>query len=123
MQHHLTVGSVNDAIKLQILYLAEAAREAIWLCDLLHGLKFTQPQPTKLYGDNSGLLAIANNPQYHKKTKHFDTRNHYVRQRVEKGQIELEFCPTAKMTADILTKALPKPKHYIHSTELGLSPL
>ena len=43
---------------------------------------------------------------------------------MEKGQIELEFCPAANMTAlDILTKALPKPKHHIHSTELGLSPL
>ena len=103
--------------------LAEAAREAIWLCNLLHGLKCMQPQPTKLYRDNSGSLAIANNPQYHKKTKHFDTRNHYIRQRVEKGQIELEFCPTANMMADILTKALPKPKHHIHSMELGLSPL
>ena len=107
----------------EYIALAEAAREAIWLRNLLHGLEYTQPQPTKLYGDNSGSLAIANNPQYHKKTKHFDTRNHYIRQRVEKGQIELEFCPTANMTADILTKALPKPKHHIHSTELGLSPL
>ena len=118
-QNNVALSSTES----EYIALAEAAREAIWLRNLLHGLEYTQPQPTKLYGDNSGSLAIANNPQYHKRTKHFDTRNHYIRQRVEKGQIELEFCPTANMTADILTKALPKPKHHIHSTELGLSPL
>ena len=102
---------------------AEAAREAIWLCNSLDELEYKQPQPTKLYGDNSGSLAIANNLQYHKKTKHFDTRNHYIRQRVQNGQVELEYCPTANMMAGVLTQALPKPKHKVHSTELGLSPL
>ena len=107
----------------EYIALAEAAREAIWLCNLLKGIEFEHPQPTRLFGDNSGSLAIAKNPQYHKRTKHFDTRHHYIRQRVYSGEVEVEYCPTAKMTADILTKPLPKPKHQVHSTELGLSPL
>ena len=107
----------------EYIALAEAAREAIWLRNLLKGIEFEQPQPTRLFGDNSGSLAIAKNPQYHKRTKHFDTRHHYIRQRVYSGEVEVEYCPTAKMTADILTKPLPKPKHQVHSTELGLSPL
>ena len=118
-QNNVALSSTES----EYIALVEAAREAIWLHNLLHGLEYMQPQPTRLYRDNSGSLAIANNPQYHKRTKHFDTRNHYIRQRVEKGQIELEFCPTANMMADILTKALPTLKYHIHSTELGLPPL
>ena len=99
--------------------LADAAREITWLRNLLEGLGYKQYAPTKLYGDNNGALAIAKNPQYHKRTKHFDTRNHYIRQKVKESVIEIEHCPTSKMTADIFTKALPKPKFQLHRTELG----
>ena len=62
--------------------LADAAQEIMWLQNLLEGLGYEQHTPTKLYGDNNGALAIAQNPQYHKHTKHFDTQNHYIRQNV-----------------------------------------
>ena len=99
--------------------MADAAQEVTWLQNLLEDLGYRQQGPTKLYGDNNGALAIAKNPQYHKRTKHFDTRNHYIRQKVKESEIEIEYCPRAEMTADIFTKALPKPKFQLHRTELG----
>ena len=99
--------------------LADVAWEVTWLRNLLEGLGYKQCTPTKLYGDNNGALAIAQNPQYHKCTKHFDTRNHYIRQKVKEKVIEIKYCPMSKMTADIFTKALPKPKFQLHRTELG----
>ena len=99
--------------------LADAAQEITWLWNLLEGLGYEQRAPTKLYGDNNGALAIAQNPQYHKRTKHFDTQNHYIRQKVKEKVIKIEYCPTSKMTVDIFTKALPKPKFQLHRTELG----
>ena len=99
--------------------LADAAREITWLRNLLEGLGYEQRTPTKLYGDNNGALAIAENPQYHKRTKHFDTRNHYIRQKVKEKVIKIEYCPMSKMTVDIFTKALPKPKFQLHRAELG----
>jgi len=106
----------------EYIALAEETREITWLRHLMEGLEYKQPQPTKLCGDNSGSLAIAKNPQYHKRTKHFDTRHHYIRQKIKDCIIEVLYCPTINMTADIFTKALPKPKHQTHSVELGLSP-
>ena len=53
--------------------LADTAREVMWLRNLLEGLGYEQHAPTKLYRDNNGALAITQNPQYHKCTKHFDT--------------------------------------------------
>ena len=107
----------------EYIALADATREAVWLSNLLKGLEFTQLKPILIYGDNGGSLSIAKNPQYHKRTKHFDTRNHYIRQKVKEGIVEVKYCPTANMTADIFTKPLPKPKHQLHSAELGLTPL
>jgi len=105
----------------EYIALADAAREVMWLWNLLDGLGYKQCAPTKLYGDNNGALAIAKNPQYHKRTKHFDTRNHYIRQKVKEAEIEIEYCPTSAMTADIFTKALPKPKFQLHRRGLGFS--
>ena len=46
--------------------MADAAKKVVWLRNLFEGLEYNLPRATKLYGDNSGALAIAKNPQYHK---------------------------------------------------------
>jgi hypothetical protein len=58
--------------------LADAAREATWLQNLYNELGFEITEPTLIYGDNQSVLAIASNPQYHKCTKHFNIKHHYI---------------------------------------------
>ncbi len=55
--------------------------------------------------DNQGAIAIAKNPVAHARTKHIDIRFHYA---IEEGIIEIEYCPTEDMIADLLTKPLCK---------------
>ena len=38
----------------------------------------------------------------------------------EKGEIDLIYELTAMITADVLTKALPKEKHWEHVTNMGV---
>ena len=83
--------------------MAEAAKEVIWLHNLFEGLEYNLPRATKLYGDNSGALAIVKNPQYHKRSKHFNMRHHFIRERVQEGTIKALYCPTLDMTADVTT--------------------
>ena len=40
------------------------------------GLK--QKSPMLVYRDNAGSLVITQNPQYHKRMKHFDIKHHYI---------------------------------------------
>ena len=49
---------------------------------------------------------MARNPQFHRRAKHIDIKHHFVRERVSDGSIELKYCPTNEMVADILTKGL-----------------
>jgi len=53
--------------------LADEAQEITWLQNFLEELGYEQCMPTELYRDNNGVLTIAQNPQYHKHMKHFDT--------------------------------------------------
>jgi hypothetical protein len=44
----------------------------------------------------------------HSRTKHIEVRYHFLRDNVEKGNIDLIHVPTEKQLADILTKPLAK---------------
>jgi hypothetical protein len=45
------------------------------------------------------------------KLRHVDIHHHWLRQEVQEGRIQIDWTPTALMTADGLTKALPRQKH------------
>ena len=102
--------------------LSEAGREACWLRSLFEELGENQSLPTLIKGDNDGSIAMACNPQFHKRSKHIATRWHWVHDMVENKTIEIESCHDPEQTADILTKALPRPKHLRHVAEMGLAP-
>ena len=61
-----------------------------------------------LHENNQGTIVLSKNPNNHPRTKHIDIKYHYVRETVEKKQVQLVYCPTENMIADILTKGLPK---------------
>ena len=63
-------------------------------------------------------MALANNAMTTDKSKHIDIRYHFVREHVQSGAIRLEYCPSEKMLADVLTKALPSPRHKLLSSTL-----
>ena len=56
--------------------------------------------------DNTSAISIANNPVLHSKTKHIDVRYHFLRDHVDKGDIDLIHVETHHQLADILTKPL-----------------
>ena len=58
--------------------------------------------------DNQGTIAVVRNPVSHNRTKHIDIKFHYVHEALEDGIIDLIYCPTEQMTADIITKPLAR---------------
>ena len=61
--------------------------------------------PTVLHMDNQSTMAIAKNPQFHDQTKHIEVRHHFLRRKVEDGEIELEYIPTCYAAAGIFLAA------------------
>ena len=71
--------------------------------------------------DNYGTIAVANNPIFLNRTKHIDIKFHYVREALEDSIIDLIYCPTEKMTVDILT--MPLARQQTCSLKMGLKNL
>lgn len=99
--------------------LSQAAQECTWLRRLLSDLGM-DATPVVILEDNQGAIAIAKNPVDHSRTKHIDIRYHYIRECVQNGQIQLQYCPTDDMKADILTKPLVRQKFEYLRSEIGL---
>lgn len=111
---------------------ANAAKEAIWLKRLFQELSpdseggdgdaevKTAPSTVVIYADNQGAIALAKNPTDHSRTKHIEIQQHFVREKVAEGEIELEYVRTEDMVADGLTKALPRDSFLRFREALGL---
>jgi hypothetical protein len=78
----------------------------IWLRNMLKHLGFPQEDPTEIYIDNRSAIALAKNPVYHERSKHIDTRHHFIREHVKNKEVELISCNTNDQIADIFTKPL-----------------
>ena len=75
---------------------------------------------TTIFVDNQRAMKLAENPQFHNRTKHIHIRYHFIRDTLAPGVIVLQYQPTADMVADIMTKPLPREKHEKHSGAMGL---
>jgi hypothetical protein len=109
-----------SSMEAEYISLSEAGREACWLHSLYEELGYTQKIPNIIKGDNNGSIAMAQNPQFHKRAKHIATRWHWIRDLVQNKIISIESCRDPDQTADIFTKPLARPKHQKHVQEMGL---
>jgi len=90
------------------------------LCKLIGELFPSILLPITLYCDNQPALKLAQDDNFHTRTKHIDLHYHFIQQVVAKGVLCLVYCLTEDMVADMLTKALPKWKVKAYITTLGL---
>ena len=57
--------------------------------------------------ENQAAICMARNPVTHTRSNLINIRYHYVREALAEGTIDLQYCPTETMLADILTKPTP----------------
>ena len=104
----------------EYIALSYAVQEAIWLKSLLTSVGVVVDKPIIIKEDNQGAIAIAKDPVKHTRAKHIDIRFHFLRDIVKLRDIELGYCATENMTADILTKPVSKNKFVKCRDEMGL---
>ena len=66
---------------------------------------------------------MVKNLQFHGRTKHIEIKYHFIRDQVKKGMVELKYCQTGNMLADMLTKGLHKDKFVKLRQMVGVKPM
>jgi len=105
--------------------LTQASKEGIWVRrfpDQIStvGGEGERKAPITLCADNQGSMALAKNPEFHSRTKHISIQQHFIREKVENEEVQLQYLPTGDMLADLLTKALPREKVERFRRDMGI---
>lgn len=116
-KQNITALSSTEA---EYISATSAACQAMWMRRLLEDMNEKQLEPTVIFCDNKSAIAIAKNPAMHGRTKHIDTRYHFIRGLIADESLILLHCCTNEQVADVLTKALPIQKHIFLTEQLGV---
>ncbi|KAJ9546922.1 hypothetical protein OSB04_019465 [Centaurea solstitialis] len=85
--------------------------QVLWMKIQLADYGYTMHR-ISIYCDSSSAIQIAANPVQHSRTKHIDIRYHFIKDHVEKGNVELFFVESERQIADLFTKAFDEKRHY-----------
>nr|GFA41858.1 retrovirus-related Pol polyprotein from transposon TNT 1-94 [Tanacetum cinerariifolium] len=99
--------------------LSACCAQVLWMRTQLtdYGFHFDK---ISMYCDSKATIAISCNPVLHSRTKHIDVRYHFIKEKVEKGIVELFVVGTEYQLADLFTKALPEERFKYLVRRLGI---
>ena len=100
--------------------MAVNTSELIWLMALLASLGVFHTSAMHLFCDSQAALHIAKNPVFYERTKHIELDCHFVREKLEAGDLAFSYLPSKHQLADIFTKALRKKQFVILRDKLGM---
>ncbi|KAA0054133.1 Cysteine-rich RLK (RECEPTOR-like protein kinase) 8 [Cucumis melo var. makuwa] len=83
--------------------------EEIWLQKVLSDLHQECETPLKLFCDNKAAISIVNNPVQHDRAKHVEIDRHFIKERLDSGNICISYVPSSQQVDDVLTKGLLRP--------------
>ena len=98
----------RSSTEAEYVALSSATQEAVWLRSLMEDLGRQLEAPTIIYEDNQVATELAKNAKYHNRTMYIDICHQFVRERVISNEIQVIYCPTGNIIADIITKGLVK---------------
>nr|GEV90500.1 copia protein [Tanacetum cinerariifolium] len=96
-----------SSIEAEYVSLSTCYTQVLWIRTQLtdYGFHFDK---IPMYCDLKAAIAISYNPVQDSHTKHIDVRYHFIKEKVEKGIVELIFVGTKYQLANMFTKALPE---------------
>ena len=121
----LSHGLARSKTQLQLLpqrlniLLLVVVHTNLWIQQQLRDYGLNE-EKTLIFCYNTSAIAITQNPKFHARTKNIDVRHHFIRDHVEKGNIEILKIGTEDQLADIFTKPLQESRFLTLRHSLGL---
>nr|GFB60628.1 retrotransposon protein, putative, unclassified [Tanacetum cinerariifolium] len=111
--------TLMSSAEAEYVSLSACCAQVLWMRTQLtdYGFYFDK---IPMYCDSKEAIAISCNPVQHSRTKHIDVKYHFIKEKVEKGVVELFFVRTEYQLADMFTKALPEERFKYLVRRLGM---
>jgi hypothetical protein len=81
-------------VEVEYITTCDACTEAVWLCKMVSGLFDQQLDSTVIYCDNQRCLKLLENPMFHDKSKHIEIKYYFLRDKVQRGEVVLQYIST-----------------------------
>ncbi|CAH9076824.1 unnamed protein product [Cuscuta europaea] len=101
--------------------VANASAEMLWIRNLLSELGISLSSIPRLFCDNQGATYVCVNPVFHSRMKHLALDFFFVRELVERRQLQVQHISNKFQIVDILTKPLGKTPFRHFRSKLGVS--
>ena len=97
--------NVRSSAEGGLVGIDEALPCSLWCRYFIEGQGYTVEQNI-LYQDNKSTILLAKNGQWSssKKLKHIKSRYFFIKDNIDKGEVQVKYKPTKRMWSDILTK-------------------
>ena len=95
--------------------VSEAVKEILFVAQVLLDLGVPVHTPIVVRVDNMGAIFMSGNASSSARTRHVDTRWHFVRELQDKRVVEVIFVKTKENCADGFTKNVDGETHAVHS--------
>jgi hypothetical protein len=112
-------GVAQSTTEAEYVAAASCCSQLLWITYTLSDFG-EECSHVPLMCDSTSAISVAKNPVLHSRTKHIEVRYHFLRDNVEKENIDLILVPLEKQLADILTKRLDQATFAHLRGELGV---
>ena len=107
--------------EVEYIAVSLAACQSLWISRLINELVSVKENSVKILVDNKSALELTRNPVLHSRSKHIDTRHHFIRDCIEEGLIKLEYVRTEDQLAYLFTKSLGRVKFYEFRAKINVT--
>nr|GEW90530.1 retrovirus-related Pol polyprotein from transposon TNT 1-94 [Tanacetum cinerariifolium] len=98
--------SLYQSYEAEYITATSCVCHAIWVRSMLKELHMQQEDATDIYVDNKSAFDLAKNPVYHDRSKHINTRYHFIQECIAKKDIRVIHTSSKDQVADTFTKPL-----------------
>ena len=117
---HKQTSVALSTMEAEYMSLSDVSREAIARIHLYSDLDVTTASSSLLYSDSTLALSLTDESAPYQRSKHIDTRYHYIRDTLEKCEIQVDYVPSEENLGDVFTKALNVDSHHRCILGMGL---
>jgi hypothetical protein len=108
LSSHKQTSSAQSTIAAKYVVDASCCSQILWIVHTIRDYRVTY-KSVPLMCDSSNSICLAQTPVFHGRAKHIKVRHRFLRDHVEKGDIEIKYIDTESLLTNIFTKPLDAP--------------